>query len=106
MSMNFWQCVCTWMRFQSGQRLFTAKAMLLITESHGISAWPWNTTPRSSDGPATSRPSMITTPSEARSRPARMLRIVVLPQPEWPTMQTNSPFSIVKFTRSKTATPL
>src|SRR5260221_6713035 len=32
-----------------------------------------------------------------------MLRIVVLPQPEWPITQTNSPRSIVKETCSKTA---
>ena len=34
-----------------------------------------------------------TTPSSGASRPARMLSTVVLPQPEWPMMQTNSPRS-------------
>jgi hypothetical protein len=28
--------------------------------------------------------------------------MVDLPQPEWPMMQTNSPFSMAKLTRSKT----
>src|SRR5882762_10514701 len=102
MSMNFWQCVWTWMAFHCGHLLFTAKAMFFITDSHGISAWPWNTTPRSSDGPATSRLSITTTPSLAVSRPASTLRMVVLPQPEWPMMQTNSPRSTAKLTPSKT----
>lgn len=38
-----------------------------------------------------SRPSAMTTPSEGASSPARMLSTVVLPQPECPIMQTNSP---------------
>src|SRR3954464_13621193 len=46
---------------------------------------------------------MIITPELASSSPARMLRMVDLPQPEWPTMQTNSPFSMEKCTWSKTA---
>src|SRR5580704_9385424 len=33
----------------------------------------------------------MTTPADGASRPARMLSTVVLPQPEWPMTQTNSP---------------
>src|SRR5262245_4859214 len=33
----------------------------------------------------------MTAPSLGVSRPARMLSTVVLPQPEWPMMQVNSP---------------
>src|SRR6267154_2342475 len=101
-SMNFWQCVWTWIAFHCGHLLFTAKAMFFITDNQGISAWPWKTTPRSSDGPATSRLSITTTPELAVSRPASTLRMVVLPQPEWPMMQTNSPRSTAKLTPSKT----
>ncbi len=101
-SMYFWQWASTFSRPQSGQRDFTAKAMFRRTVSQGMSAWPWKTTPRSRLGPATSRPSMITSPPLAASRPARMLRMVVLPQPEWPITQTNSPRSSAKETLSKT----
>jgi hypothetical protein len=46
---------------------------VLRTVSQGISAWLWNTTPRSRLGPATSRPSMNTLPDWWRcpARPAR-----------------------------------
>jgi hypothetical protein len=47
-------------RRPSRATLRTAKAMFLRTVSQGISAWPWNTTPRSRLGPTTSRPSMKT----------------------------------------------
>src|SRR5258706_7986486 len=106
MSMNFWQWIWTWIAFHCGHLLFTAKAMFFIADNQGISAWPWNTTPRSSDGPATSRLSITTTPELAVSRPASTLRMVDLPQPEWPMMQTNSPRSMPKLTPSKTATAL
>ena len=54
-------------------------------------------------GPATSRPSMNTWPALALSSPASTLRMVVLPQPLWPMMQTNSPCAMVKLTSSNTA---
>jgi ABC-type nitrate/sulfonate/bicarbonate transport system permease component len=51
-------------------------------------------------------PSITTTPPEAVSSPARILRMVVLPQPEWPMMATNSPLSMAKLRSSKmTAEP-
>ena len=60
MSTYFSTCSLTCAADQSGHLLRTAKAMFLRTLSHGISAWPWKTTPRSRLGPATSRPSMNT----------------------------------------------
>ncbi len=36
-------------------------------------------------------PAMMTSPAVARSRPAIMRRVVVLPQPEGPSRQTTSP---------------
>src|SRR3979409_1339430 len=62
-----------------------------MTVRHGSSAWLWKITARSMLGPSITWPSTITVPSEGRSSPARMLSTVVLPQPEWPMTQTNSP---------------
>ena len=45
---------------------------------------------------------MNTWPPLAVSSPASTFRIVVLPQPEWPMMQTNSPRSMPKLTFSNT----
>src|SRR5580692_2157495 len=49
-------------------------------------------------------PSTMTAPSLGVSRPARILSTVVLPQPEWPITQANSPRSIDSHRFSKTAT--
>jgi hypothetical protein len=76
--------------------------MFCRTVSQGMSAWLWNTTPRSRLGPAISRPSMKQWPELAVSRPASTLRMVVLPQPLWPMMQTNSPLSMAKETSANT----
>src|SRR5262249_16937683 len=46
---------------------------------------------RSMLGPSIAWPSTMTVPLVGRSRPARILSTVVLPQPEWPMMQVNSP---------------
>ncbi len=99
---NFSTCLFTSVRAQSGQRDLTANAMFCRTVSQGMSAWLWNTTPRSRLGPAISRPSMKQWPEVAVSRPASTLRTVVLPQPLWPMMQTNSPLSMAKDTSANT----
>src|SRR5436190_10312139 len=44
----------------------------------------------------------MTAPSEGASRPARILSTVVLPQPEWPMMHTNSPRAIDSHKSSNT----
>src|SRR4029078_7823863 len=62
-----------------------------MTVRQGSSAWLWKITARSRLGPSIASPSTITTPSDGVSRPARMLSTVVLPQPEWPITQVNSP---------------
>jgi hypothetical protein len=41
-------------------------------------------------------------PLVAVSSPASTLRMVVLPQPLWPMMQTNSPLSMAKDTSANT----
>ena len=98
----FSTCALTCAALHSGQRDLTANAMFWRTVSQGMSAWLWNTTPRSRLGPTTSRPSMNTLPLVAVSSPASTFRMVVLPQPEWPMMQTNSPLPISKFTSANT----
>src|ERR1700730_2179887 len=65
-----------------------------MTVRHGRSAWLWKITARSSDGPTIAWLSTTTTPSEGSSRPANIFRTVVLPQPECPMTQTNSPRAI------------
>src|SRR6266511_2018278 len=64
----------------------------------------WKTTMRSMPGPAISRHSSTTPPTEAVSRPAMRLSSVLLPQPEWPTMVRNSPCSTPNATSRKTQT--
>ena len=63
-TMSTYLCTCnfTCSVRHSGHRLFTAKATFWRTVSQGISAWLWNTTPRSRLGPETSRLSMMTVP--------------------------------------------
>ena len=75
---------------------------LPITVSHGSSAWLWKITARSRLGPSIASLSTITAPAEGTSSPARMLSTVVLPQPEWPMMQTNSPRAIDSHRSSNT----
>ena len=62
--------------------------------SHGSSEWFWNTTARSGPGSFTSLFSSSTAPCVTVVRPATMLSSVDLPQPEWPMMETYSPFSM------------
>src|SRR5262245_28628028 len=102
-SMNLRAWSWTLARSHDGQREETAKAMLPMTVSQGSSAWPWKITARSRLGPSISRLSTITVPSLGRSSPASTFRIVVLPQPEWPIRQTNSPRSMPSHRFSNTA---
>src|SRR5437899_9901671 len=73
-----------------------------MTVSHGRSAWLWKITARSRLGPSIAWLSTITVPSDGGSRPARILSTVVLPQPECPMMQTNSPRAIDSHKSSNT----
>src|SRR5262245_60014813 len=47
-------------------------------------------------GPLRGAPSISTVPASARSKPATMFSRVVLPQPEGPTIATNSPSSTAR----------
>src|SRR6266851_8329234 len=73
----------------------TSRPMMALenTVRHGNRLSLWNTKPRSPPGPCRARPSSSTSPELAGSRPAMMRRNVVLPQPEGPTTEMNSPRS-------------
>ncbi len=69
---------------------------LSSTVRQGSSTGAWNTMPTSRLGPSTGRPRSSTSPLVRRSRPARILSSVLLPQPLGPTTVTNSPSSMAK----------
>ncbi|MCY1381031.1 hypothetical protein D9M69_689010 [compost metagenome] len=79
---------------------FRPKPMFSVTVFQGKSANCWNTTARSGPGCSTSLPPTRTLPAEGNSRPAAILIKVVLPQPEGPTMETNSLSPTSKLTSS------
>jgi len=60
--------------------------------------YSWKTSAISSGGDVTFLPRRSTSPLPGLSRPPTHLRSVVLPQPEGPTTQTNSPSSTAKET--------
>src|SRR6478672_8650043 len=70
--------------------LRSPKSMFSYTVFHGNSANCWNTTARSGPGLVTGRPPTLTVPDVGDSSPAAMRRHVVLPQPDGPTIATNS----------------
>src|SRR5262249_49409608 len=76
----------------------TSRPMIALanTVRHGKRLSLWNTKPRSPPGPRTARPSSVTSPELAGSRPATMRRNVVLPQPDGPTSAMNSPRSTAR----------
>src|SRR5262249_12695046 len=59
----------------------------------------------SGPGPGTGRPSTHTEPPVGTSKPATRRRQVVLPQPDGPTIATNSRSATVRSTRSRAGTP-
>src|SRR3954465_11448927 len=63
-------------------RIFGPNATFSSTVRQGNSANDWNTTPRSGPGPFTGRPSSRISPPVCGMKPAIMLRMVVLPQPD------------------------
>src|SRR6185295_11986976 len=76
----------------------TSRPMMALvnTVRHGRRLSLWNTKPRSLPGARTTRPSSSTSPVLAVSSPATMRRNVVLPQPEGPTTEMNSPRSTAR----------
>src|SRR6476659_3350022 len=70
--------------------------MLSATDMFGKRAYDWNTIPtlrRFAGLFVMSVPSTVMVPAVGRSKPAIIRRVVVLPQPDGPRNETNSPFS-------------
>src|SRR5690625_4300217 len=84
-------------------RICRPNATLSSTDFQGKIAYSWNTTLLSGLPGAPGR--MVTLPPESGVSPARMRRNVDLPQPEGPTMQTNSPSATSRL-QSPIATPV
>ena len=72
-------------------RASSPTATFSITVSHGKRAKDWNTIAVRVFTPFSGRPPTRTVPAEGRSTPVTMRRIVLLPQPEGPTRERNSP---------------
>ncbi len=70
------------------------KPMFFETFIHSNNAPCWNTMPRELSGPMTRVSPRVISPKVGAKKPARILRSVVLPQPEGPRTDINSPFSI------------
>ena len=88
----------TRLRIASAGRFFTRipKPMLLATLMFGNSAYDWNTMPtfRLFGGRfVMSLPSTLMLPESGYSKPAIMRSVVVLPQPDGPRNEMNSPRS-------------
>src|SRR5579883_1056261 len=81
-------------------------AILSCTVFQGNSANCWKTTARSGPGPVTRRPSTLTLPLVGNSKPATMRRHVVLPQPDGPTIATNSSSAMTRSMRSTATMPV
>src|SRR5687768_13820041 len=80
-------------------RILSPKPMLLATFMFGNSAYDWKTMPTLRWFGArwvTSVPSIATVPAVGRSKPAIMRNVVVLPQPDGPRNETNSPRSAAR----------
>src|SRR6185369_7610056 len=70
----------------------------------GNKAYCWNTTPRSSPGPVTGRPSSSASPEVGRLSPPSRSSSVDLPQPLGPTSTKNCPLWISKVTSDSAVT--
>ena len=76
--------------------------MFWRTVSHGKTPYSWKITPRSGPGAATGRPSSSTRPVVGWTKPPTMFIRVVLPQPDGPMIETNSPLRMSNETSSST----
>ena len=65
--------------------------MLCCTVRQGSSPNSWNTIARSVPGPLMRLPFSVSSPELGLIKPSRTLRNVLLPQPDGPTTDRNSP---------------
>src|ERR1043166_3524680 len=93
------------MRRRSGSGApFSASSRLRRTVIQGNTDPRWVIRMPRRLGPRIGRPSIRTSPRSARSNPARTLRSVDFPQPDGPTMETNSPSPTVNDMSSRADT--
>src|SRR5450432_3165820 len=76
--------------------------MFSRTVSHGKTPFSWKTKMRRGSGSRTAWPSTSASPRVWWRKPPMMLSRVDLPQPDGPTMQTNSPSRTSRSMRSST----
>ena len=79
--------------------------MFCSTVSHGKTPYSWKITPRSGPGPVISRPAEVTRPALGRASPAASFNSEVLPQPDGPSSDRNSPRPSVSDTSSTAQIP-
>ena len=87
-------------------RTRSPKPMLSATDMFGNSAYDWNTIPtlrRFAGLFVMSFPAIVIVPAVGRSKPAIIRSVVVLPQPDGPRNDTNSPFSAARLKSSTAA---
>src|SRR5580692_12141825 len=92
----------------SSDRCRSPKATLSYTDRNGNSAWLWNTvlTLRRCGGTSdTSTPSSRILPDVGCSKPAIRRKVVVLPQPDGPSREKNSPLATVRSMLSTAISP-
>src|SRR5258708_7747424 len=88
--------------FSSGESRSSPKPIFCSTVNQGNTPFSWNTKIRWGSGPDTGVPLTNTSPTAGLRKPAMMFSRVDLPQPEGPTMQTNSPRTTSKSMLSRT----
>src|SRR5436190_18518668 len=81
--------------------------MFLVTDMFGNNEYDWKTMPKLRERAGVfvrSLPSRLTSPESGGSSPAITRSSVVLPQPDGPRKQTNSPASMARLTSSSATT--
>ena len=73
-----------------------------LTDLHGNRAKSWNTMPRSAPGAVHSRLPIRICPDVGWMSPASILRMVVFPHPDGPTMVISSPLRMSREKSSRT----
>ena len=91
-------------RSRSSRCTSGGSSTLSSTLRHGNRTGDRKTTPMSRRGPLIGVPRSSASPPEGGNNPARILSKVVLPQPDGPTTETNSPSPTAKSIESRAKT--
>ena len=99
--------IARWRTGSIGMRAMRAgNSTFSSTVFQGSRVGSWNMMPTSSRGPVIGCSATISRPSLMSSRPAQIIKSVLLPQPLGPRIETNSPFSMRKLTLCSASTAL